>query len=192
VRAVAAGGFYTANVAQAYWPHLIRGEPIGVLWSLAEEEQFYLLWPLALIVLLAFGVRRRFVMIGLVAAILAIIGERGWLLAMHANNTRIYTSPESAADSLLAGVLVAFVLRKKLERRIRVLAAIGIALYALVTFLGFVITYYGPAVDLGGAVLVVLPVRPSRWTNTNRGRSCERILRRPSLYPKGSVSSSRW
>jgi hypothetical protein len=104
-RAVVGGGFYIANIAQAYWPHLIGSEPIDVLRSLAEEEQFYA-DPAAR--LRRAPSRRddrprrcdprdhR---------------RRAWLLAAHANNTRIYTSRESAADGLLTGVLVAFILR---------------------------------------------------------------------------------
>jgi len=42
---VLAGGFYTANIVEAFWPHLMAGQPIGPLWSLSLEEQFYLLWP---------------------------------------------------------------------------------------------------------------------------------------------------
>lgn len=113
VRAAAAAAFYTANISQAYWPHLIGREPIGPLWSLAEEEQFYLLWSALLVLLLALAVRRRSVTLGLGVAISAICAERFWLFAGHANNQRMYTSPESAADGILAGVLLAFVLWRR-------------------------------------------------------------------------------
>src|SRR5258707_14914511 len=46
------GAFYTTNIAQAWFPHLIGRPPVSVLWSLAQEEQFYLLVPLALLLLL--------------------------------------------------------------------------------------------------------------------------------------------
>jgi peptidoglycan/LPS O-acetylase OafA/YrhL len=161
-RAAAAGAFYTANVAQAYWPHLIGGEPIGPLWSLALEEQFYLLWPLALILLFRFGVSRRVIIVGLGSLIALICAERIWLLVEHASNQRIYASPESASDALLTGVLLAFILREpKIRDQRRVL--IGIEIFAFTAFLGLVETFTGPLVDLSAALLITFAVQKGSW-----------------------------
>ena len=51
----AAGGFYIANIVNALGSNLLGGTPLVVFWSLAQEEQFYLLWPLVLILLLKRG-----------------------------------------------------------------------------------------------------------------------------------------
>jgi peptidoglycan/LPS O-acetylase OafA/YrhL len=49
------GGFYLTNIARAFHhPDPISGTPFAMLWSLAQEEQFYLVWPLLLIGLLRF------------------------------------------------------------------------------------------------------------------------------------------
>ena len=67
--AVAFGATYTANVATVIDPNAIPWS-LGHLWSLAQEEQFYLLWPVILLMFL----RTRPdllppVIIGLVAAV---------------------------------------------------------------------------------------------------------------------------
>jgi peptidoglycan/LPS O-acetylase OafA/YrhL len=72
--------------------------PVGQLWSLAVEEQFYLFWPL---ILLAFPARR--VLKGAIGiclveiALRAILVERGW------TQEAIYTSSLTRLDSLLIG-----------------------------------------------------------------------------------------
>lgn len=77
-------------------------DPLGHSWSLAMEEQFYLLWP---IVLLATPPRRR----GAVLAILiaAICGWRGWLLLHGAAIERVYNGLDTHSDTLLMGCLLA-------------------------------------------------------------------------------------
>jgi peptidoglycan/LPS O-acetylase OafA/YrhL len=161
-RAVAAGGFYTANIAQAYWPNLIGRRPIGPLWSLSLEEQFYLLWPLALLVLLRFGVRRRRVIVGLGVLIAAIWAERVWLTLGHANPQRILASPESSADALLCGVLVAYALQKE-RKRDEQLALVALLLLAFVAWAGRNEAMNGPLIDLAGAGLVMFAVQRQSW-----------------------------
>ncbi len=51
------GGLYAANIVMASGSHLLDGTPLTAFWSLAQEEQFYLLWPIVLVLLLKRGVR---------------------------------------------------------------------------------------------------------------------------------------
>jgi peptidoglycan/LPS O-acetylase OafA/YrhL len=106
IRAVALGGFFTGNAVQAFAnPNPLAQNGLGLahLWSLAEEEQFYLLWPVVLILLAR---TRR--LIPALATILAVaLVWRGVLAAEGASFYRIYYGPDTHADGLLAGALLA-------------------------------------------------------------------------------------
>jgi len=98
--------FYYANY-YAVWHLLDAVGDLGHLWSLAVEEQFYLLWPAILVLFL--GVRRPtgYVATVLVAAIAVVAvrravlweGGTGWLPLFNRTDTRV--------DSLLVGALLA-------------------------------------------------------------------------------------
>ena len=81
--------------------------PIGHLWSLAIEEQFYLLWPLILIIGLRFVHKRRnltlFIAIGAVASILAM----GLIYEPGADPSRVYYGTDTRAFALLIGAIFA-------------------------------------------------------------------------------------
>ncbi|MDX6228849.1 MAG: hypothetical protein QOI76_2239 [Frankiales bacterium] len=91
---------------------------LGHFWSLAVEEQFYLLWPLALTGLLALRARRNRsllpVVVVLTVCLLPLV-ERTLLWRAGLPN-RDYYSPETRLDQLLAGCLLALFLSHIGER----------------------------------------------------------------------------
>jgi peptidoglycan/LPS O-acetylase OafA/YrhL len=106
VRAVAFAGFFTGNAVQAFVvPNPLSHAGLGLahLWSLAEEEQFYLLWPVALVVL----ARTRRLIPALALVLAAVMVWKGVLAADGARFDRIYYGPDTHADGLLAGALLA-------------------------------------------------------------------------------------
>ncbi len=90
---------YTTNYYQA-----LNGDPNSLLshtWSLAVEEQFYLLWPLA------FSLLGRHRVLGLVLAIGAITTHRHLLYWVHGDLNWAYEAFDARADHLLIGCLLA-------------------------------------------------------------------------------------
>ncbi|MCY0870010.1 MAG: acyltransferase family protein, partial [Firmicutes bacterium] len=83
--------------------------PLGNLWSLGVEEQFYLLWPLALVAA-ARLLRRRGRLLSFILIIAA--ASALWMAVLYvpgANPTRVYDGTDTRAFSLLIGAALAIV-----------------------------------------------------------------------------------
>jgi len=104
-RFLLATAFYCANLFEAYghllyWAHT---------WSLSEEEQFYLLWPALLILLLRSRLTPRAIAtttaaIFLLASLARIVA---WRYGPHAGDSRFgFFSPFTHADGLVLGCLL--------------------------------------------------------------------------------------
>jgi peptidoglycan/LPS O-acetylase OafA/YrhL len=95
---------YCQNYRYAFAP--AEGTLIGHLWSLSLEEQFYLIWPLLLIVLLKFSRRTTYCILIPVIGILTL-----WrIYLLHTSPLpfyRNYFSFDTRADELLLGCLLA-------------------------------------------------------------------------------------
>lgn len=104
---IAAAATYTVNYYLAF-----TGQPPANLahtWSLAVEEQFYLLWPLCCLSLARRG--RTTLRTGLVAAILGVVLWRvGLVFVQHAPPTYLYNAFDTRADALAIGCLLGVVL----------------------------------------------------------------------------------
>jgi peptidoglycan/LPS O-acetylase OafA/YrhL len=92
---------YTSNIVVAADPSAI---PAGMihLWSLAAEEQFYIVWPLLLLALIQAG-GARLVARALVVLLMVAVVYRLQLLMRGASIERLYYGPDTHADSLLIG-----------------------------------------------------------------------------------------
>ena len=101
---------------------------VNHLWSLAVEEQFYILWPLVLIAAARLG-RRALIWICVLGSIGAAV-ERVWLWEIDATASRIYYATDARADSLLAGCLLAVIMHARPEGRSRPVLA-GVLLVSL-------------------------------------------------------------
>lgn len=117
VTGVLAQVFYLANYHQIFdWPGAIP-EGLGVLWSLAVEEHFYLFFPLALAWLLRAVPRRRVpqVLMGVCAWVLA---WRCYLVFVdHASTYRTYYATDARIDSILFGCILALTANPVHEER---------------------------------------------------------------------------
>ncbi|MEV6844800.1 acyltransferase family protein [Actinoplanes sp. NPDC051411] len=176
-----AGLFYYANwhMIFAHRSYFDGAGALDHLWSLAIEEQFYVWWPLALILLL----RRRRAW-PWAAAALATASAVTMVLAYSADDpTRAYVGTDARAQQLLIGALLVPVVR----RGGRPFRAVGAAAAGVSAGLLLVVSASGPFYYRGGATLVALlfaaliwsverapgsavarclSVRPVRWVGT--------------------------
>lgn len=115
----------------SYFNALGDPSPLTHFWSLAIEEQFYLIWPPVLLLLFQVGLGRR----GMQAAVLGLAAVSAVAMAVlytpGADPSRLYYGTDTRAFSLLLGVWLAFVPPRALDgasgRRGRVLEAAGVA-----------------------------------------------------------------
>lgn len=110
---VLAAIFYASNWSQifhdiSYFQSFGPPSPLGHLWSLAVEEQFYLFWPLLLGLGLRFLPRRNWVAGG--TAILALASALGMALIYTpgVDPSRVYYGTDTRAFALLTGAVLAF------------------------------------------------------------------------------------
>ncbi len=95
---------------QSYFQTIGRPSMVQHLWSLAVEEQFYLLWPLLLAGGFAlFGRRRRRLVFGVVAAAGASTLLMALLYDPTADPSRVFYGTDTHASGLLLGAALAFV-----------------------------------------------------------------------------------
>ncbi|WP_258868653.1 acyltransferase [Arthrobacter sp. RT-1] len=98
---------YVMNLAHfGVFGNSITGETLGPTWTLAVEEQFYLVWPPLFLLMLRFWKLRTvtWVTAGLAGAFLL---ERFVLVALGAPLGRLYNGPDTRADELLIGCALA-------------------------------------------------------------------------------------
>ena len=107
---------YTTNIlvaaghAQPYLTGFIH------MWSLAAEEQFYIVWPLLLLLLLRIGGTRAAAR-GLIGLLAVAVIYRLVLLLQGVSIARLYYGPDTHADSLLVGCLFGcYYWRRRLPR----------------------------------------------------------------------------
>ncbi len=114
-----------------YFSSAAEEKPLLHTWSLGVEEQYYLFFPLFLILFWRFGKARVFCGVGLIALLSFILSEWGWRNAPVAN---FYLAPTRAWE-LLAGSIVAFFISKGRVKSNSVLGGVGLLLVLLPMFL---------------------------------------------------------
>jgi len=138
-----------------YFDAAAEEKPLLHTWSLAVEEQFYVLFPIFLFLAWRYGKNRVFWMIVAMASVSLLLSEWGWRNKASAN---FYLAPTRAWE-LFSGSIAAFVVQKRGIQRNNFLALLGLtaivfsiffydestpfpSVYALVPVLGVVLLIF--------------------------------------------------
>jgi len=160
LRTVVLTGFYAGNIVRAFGDDPLLKSPLGHLWSLAQEEQFYLLWPAALLLLLRL---RRNVAPILLALLFVAVTVWRVLLAHHgASSARLQFGPDVRADGMVAGCLLAFLRTRISIKPTDALTAAAVWTVAIAAFFSLLLpdwqVYVRPTFNLAACVLVAAAV----------------------------------
>lgn len=174
----AIGVTYVSNLVQAVAP---QPKLFSHLWSLGEEEQFYLLWPFVLGWVLNRRVRSGLIVGSLAAAAAVSIVDRTGSAMLGLSLHRLWYAPDTHADAIILGCLAGIGYAHRLWR-VPAAAGYAAALVAGVVASSFSLNeralYEGPmaAFAIAGAVLVAaiadnpasmitrtFSFRPLRW-----------------------------
>jgi peptidoglycan/LPS O-acetylase OafA/YrhL len=166
-----------------YFDQAVELKPLLHTWSLAVEEQYYVLFPVFLILAWRFGKNRVFWLIVIMAAISLLLSEWGWRNSAVAN---FYLAPTRVWE-LFAGSIAAFLVQQNGVHKNSLLASLG-----LLAIIGSIFVYDESTpfpslyalVPVMGVVLLVL--------YADRETVAARILSTKGLVGVGLISYSAY
>jgi peptidoglycan/LPS O-acetylase OafA/YrhL len=102
---------------QSYFDTLLGPSPLLHTWSLAVEEQWYILWPIVMIGLVALA-RRRSARVAFATVVGAAVASAVWMAVLYdpADASRVYFGTDTRAQQLLIGAALAWVVQLRPER----------------------------------------------------------------------------
>ncbi len=191
--AMAAAAGYVSNwwlIAQnsSYFARFGPPSPLGHLWSLAVEEQFYLLWPWLLLLALRCTAgrpersRRHLLTAGTAALAAASALAMAVLYHPGYDPTRVYDGTDTRAFALLIGAGLAFACPSRAMaaevsvRRRRLLEGTGFAGLVVIGLLIWRTTQYSPFLYRGGLVLLSVATAAVVWAVSSPASTVGRVL----------------
>jgi peptidoglycan/LPS O-acetylase OafA/YrhL len=159
--------FFGSNILfwreSGYFGAAAELKPLLHTWSLAVEEQYYLIFPIFLLLAWRFGRNKVFWSVVAIAAFSLLLSEWGWRNSPSAN---FYLAPTRAWE-LLAGSMCAFLTVGQKQRSSNLLSALGLALIVFAIFYYDENTPFPSAYALApvaGTALIILFADKTTWT----------------------------
>ncbi|MFC9909081.1 acyltransferase family protein [Streptomyces sp. NPDC059862] len=187
----------------AYWDHFGAIQPLSAMWSLSITEQFYVVWPLVLVVAFA-AFRRRVLPVAVLTVLLfgvsALVAPVLWRGGNH-DTDFLYLATQTRAVAFMAGGAAAFVVHLVQRRAARrdsessagyhLATVTGILSLAAVVYLSIkVSTYHEPLLYQGGlAAVAFLIALTAACLSTDRGPLARALQLKP-LMEIGQISYS--
>lgn len=177
---ILAATFYVSNwfyVVQdhSYFTKFSPPSPLQHMWSLAVEEQFYIIWPIVMIISLRFVRQKEKLAIGIMGAAIVSAIAMAIIFTPGEDPSRVYYGTDTRAFSLLIGASLAFVWpSRKLKLNItyeekKVLDGAGVISFILLLLMFMFMHEEGPFLYYGGmffasivtAILIATIVHPT-------------------------------
>lgn len=186
-QSMVAAVFFASNVLfwreDGYFAAASELKPLLHTWSLAVEEQYYVLFPIFLLMVWRFGRQRSFFSVCFIAVLSLLLAEWGWRAVPKAS---FYLAPTRVWE-LLAGSISAFMTVGRPQRSNTVISALGLALILFAIFAFDKTTPFTSlyaVVPVMGAMLVILFAAPGTWV--------ARLLGLPGCVGVGLISYSAY
>jgi peptidoglycan/LPS O-acetylase OafA/YrhL len=168
LRGAVYGIAYVVNIVEATNGYSHDG--LQHLWSLGQEEQFYVLWPPVLVLALRLRVGPRAIALALAALATCFTIEQAALLLSDAPQARVLLAPDSHSPPILLGCLAGVVFSAGLVRRVPLtvasiwvgLGCAGVYFVGLDSFHAYAVGF--PLFAVAATVVVLAAaLHPSWW-----------------------------
>lgn len=165
----------------SYFEAMGAPSPVTHFWSLAIEEQFYLIWPPILLLLFRKRIRKKNIQRGILVACAASAVLMAVLYNPEGDPSRVYYGTDTRAFSLLIGAWLAFEFpsarlcgkgRRALPAQaLRAINYLGLAALAGILVMMALVSGFSPFMYYGGilllsllaGILVISLVNPANW-----------------------------
>jgi len=157
-------------------------DPTAIIWSLSIEEQFYLVWPPLLFLLLSCRVKHSHIGVALGLIVVAVAIHRATLWSNGAELNRMYYGTDTRADALFVGCLCAFVAQHRLPAKLKsTLRILGLGAVAFLVYLISTVSFTGQFLYRGGYTLIALATGLLIWSVNDSDQTW--LARLLTFYP---------
>tara|TARA_R110000751_G_scaffold146094_7_gene249844 strand:- start:75061 stop:76956 length:1896 start_codon:yes stop_codon:yes gene_type:complete len=186
-KSLVATSFFASNILfgqnKGYFASETAEEPLLHTWSLAVEEQYYVLFPIFLFLVWRYGKNHLFWLMAVLAAASLLLGEWGW---RHDPSGIFYLAPARIWE-FFAGSLAAFIVRKNGVQNNNTAALLGLVA-VIASFVSFDTKTPFPGIytllPVAGTVLLIVYANSETWIG--------RLLANPVPVRLGLVSYSAY